>query len=38
LTALSPIKPGDEIFIDYGFEYWDFFFKKASENINGKVF
>jgi SET domain-containing protein len=28
LRATKDIKKGEEIFIDYGFEYWDFFYKE----------
>lgn len=28
LKATRPIKAGEEIFIEYGFEYWDFFYKE----------
>lgn len=28
LRAIRPIKAGEEIFIDYGFDYWDFFYKE----------
>ena len=28
LRATRDIKTGEEIFIDYGFEYWDFFYKE----------
>jgi len=28
LRATREIKSGEEIYIDYGFEYWDFFYKE----------